>query len=205
MRYNDLTRFVICDFEYTAWEGSRDRMWSEHWESRELVEIGAVLICANNGQLELMGRFSKLLRPTKNPLLSDYFTELTGIRQADIDERGVGLQDGICQFANFIGKPSTVLSYGEDLAILRENLGFLGKKNARFSEIFWIDYKKDFTTCMGISPTVASSGLPAELNLKTPSLAKHRALDDCVAQFHALSLAIQGSFGELITNPVSVE
>ena len=32
---------TIFDTEFTAWEGSQDRNWSEPWEAVELVEIGA--------------------------------------------------------------------------------------------------------------------------------------------------------------------
>ena len=39
-------KIVVFDLEYTAWEGSMGRCWSEDWEHREIVQIGAVLVDA---------------------------------------------------------------------------------------------------------------------------------------------------------------
>ena len=42
-------RVVVFDLEWTAWEGSIQRGWSEDWEHREIVQIGAVLVDALAG------------------------------------------------------------------------------------------------------------------------------------------------------------
>ena len=36
--------FVLFDLEFTAWEGSLERGWSEPWEAREIIQIGAVRV-----------------------------------------------------------------------------------------------------------------------------------------------------------------
>lgn len=36
--------FIIFDTEYTAWEGSNERNWSEGWEEKELVKIAAMKV-----------------------------------------------------------------------------------------------------------------------------------------------------------------
>ena len=46
------------------------------------------------------------VKPTLNPQLSEYFTELTGISQAEVDEEGVGLAEALRQFELFCAPPN---------------------------------------------------------------------------------------------------
>ena len=59
----------------TAWERSIERCWSEDWEHREIVQIGAVLVDAA-ADFEQLDSFNRFIKPTRNPLLSNYFTAL---------------------------------------------------------------------------------------------------------------------------------
>eukprot|EP01052_Picozoa_sp_SAG31_P000560 SAG31_NODE_16_length_36206_cov_27.355728_29_plen_221_part_00 len=88
--------FVLWDTEFTAWEGSWKRGWSEDWEHREIICIAAIRVrwdAVDNGgggggtkpALRPLGRFSLFVRPHVNAELSDYITALTGITQADVD------------------------------------------------------------------------------------------------------------------------
>ena len=68
---------AVFDLEWTTWEGAQARNWSGPGEEREIVEIGAVKLDGRNSLREISA-FDMLVRPRLNPLLSDYFTGLTG-------------------------------------------------------------------------------------------------------------------------------
>ena len=70
-------RYVIVDLEATCWEKgtSPDRM--------EIIEIGAVLLASGSGPMS--GEFGEFVRPIASPQLSEFCTQLTSIRQADVD------------------------------------------------------------------------------------------------------------------------
>ena len=60
---------VVCDLEWTAWEGSLERSWSGPGEYREVIQIGAV--CLDAVHFRLVAVFDRLVRPVRNPILSD--------------------------------------------------------------------------------------------------------------------------------------
>jgi len=68
---------IIFDLEFTTWAGAQDRDWSHPGEFREIVQIGALRVDA--ASLEIVGEFDRLVRPRRNPLLSEFFQELNGI------------------------------------------------------------------------------------------------------------------------------
>jgi inhibitor of KinA sporulation pathway (predicted exonuclease) len=67
--------FIIFDLEATCWEKSKGKV-------SEIIEIGAVKL---NEQLETIDFFSSFIKPTLNPILSDFCTNLTSISQASVD------------------------------------------------------------------------------------------------------------------------
>ena len=74
-------RVGILDLEFTAWPGSWQRGWSGPDEWREVVQLG-FLIVDGTSFTALGGGVEAMVRPLRNPVLSDYFTTLTGIGQA---------------------------------------------------------------------------------------------------------------------------
>jgi inhibitor of KinA sporulation pathway (predicted exonuclease) len=70
-------RIVVLDLEATCWPRG------EHVQAEmETIEIGAVLLGAT-GAVER--EFQSFVRPRRHPLLSNFCTHLTSIRQADVD------------------------------------------------------------------------------------------------------------------------
>lgn len=69
---------VIVDIEHTCTEDG-----SIPPEEREVIEIGAVMLELKS--LTVIDEFSSLIRPVRNPIVSQFCTELTGIRQAELD------------------------------------------------------------------------------------------------------------------------
>lgn len=114
---------TVFDLEYTAWSGSQARGWSEPWEHKEVIQIGAVCLEAGTGFKE-RGSFAVLVRPVRNPRLSDYITELTGITDAMIDAEGVELAEALDGLADFAEGPH--LTFGGDGKVLRGNCALVG-------------------------------------------------------------------------------
>ncbi len=116
------TPFVLLDTEYTAWEGSRESAWSGSGEYREMIQIGAIIVDEN---LRERSPFMCYVRPVKNPILSDFIIELTGISQEMVDVRGISLDQALKVLSVAVqGLP--IYCYGRDGQFLRENCALLG-------------------------------------------------------------------------------
>lgn len=68
---------LIVDVEHTCTEDG-----SISPQEREIIEIGAVFVCAQS--FDIVSEFSQMVRPVRHPILSEFCTNLTGISQAQI-------------------------------------------------------------------------------------------------------------------------
>ena len=66
--------YIVFDLEATCWQ---DRSV----QPNEIIEIGAVKV---NEHGQITSEFSQFVRPKVHPILSDFCTELTSIRQSDV-------------------------------------------------------------------------------------------------------------------------
>ncbi len=73
-----LAHYLVIDLEATC---ADDRSVPRH--EMEVIEIGAVMACA--ATLQPVGEFQAFVRPFRNPQLTPFCTELTGIRQEQVD------------------------------------------------------------------------------------------------------------------------
>jgi inhibitor of KinA sporulation pathway (predicted exonuclease) len=110
---------VVFDLEYTAWEGSLARAWSGPGEYREIVQIGAVRLDADDGWKEVAS-LSRLVRPRINSRLSAYLIALTGISQERVDADGVDFGEALAELAAF-GPGAAFWSNGPDGEVIAEN------------------------------------------------------------------------------------
>ena len=141
-----LTRYaVIFDLELTAWEGSLARNWTDPGEFREVVQIGAVKL--NTLSLKEVTSLNVFTRPTRNPILSDYFVTLTGISNERLAREGVSFEAGYGAFLKFCGD-ADLWSYGRDPSVLNENIALHG-------------LEQELRACEGkdISPWLRDAGL----------------------------------------------
>jgi len=112
-------QFILFDTEYTAWEGVLERKWTGPNEHREIVQIGAIRV--NGATLAEEGEaFAVLVRPVRNPALSAFFTELTGITQEMVERAGTDFPSAIRSFAKW-GEELPLASWGSDPMVLAEN------------------------------------------------------------------------------------
>lgn len=70
-------KFIIYDLEATCWRGRPPH------GANEIIEIGAYKI---NQFGEVLDIFNKFIKPTVNPILSEFCKKLTSISQQDVDK-----------------------------------------------------------------------------------------------------------------------
>ena len=168
---------VVFDLEFTSWPGSNARNWSLPNEDREIIQIGAVKI-KTTGDMREVDSFKILVRPLKNPILSDYIVNLTEITQEKVEKEGILFPLALSRFINFIGEhPIDILSNGGDEEVIEENCQI---HNIPFLSIFKksTDLNIYFSEVLGISRKNCTSGmLPALFGLNNHEK-QHDALGD---------------------------
>lgn len=172
------TTFVLYDTEFTTWEGALQRGWSGEGEYRELVQIGAMRVDAST--LQPIANFDVLVKPVKNPLVSDYFTALTGITQAAINDNGLGFVDALAQFCDFIGT-APAAAYGNDAGVIRENMAWngLSAREADFDTLNIGPWFMQHGAPYGVKKGVNSGALARTVGAPiTHKVAEHNALED---------------------------
>jgi inhibitor of KinA sporulation pathway (predicted exonuclease) len=92
---------VIFDLECTTWEGAAQRNWSGPGEHRELVQLGAALVETNN--FREVENLKLVVKPVFNPVLSQYFVDLTGITQEMVDVCGLDFPHFMRIFVKWCG------------------------------------------------------------------------------------------------------
>ena len=174
---------VIFDLEWTAWDGSRERNWSGPNEEREIVEIGAVKLDAEDGFRKMVS-FENLVRPKRNPIVSTYFTELTGITQTLIDNEAMPFRESIALFEAFVGYDGApILSFSQDAEVLRHNCA-LNDLPCPFPDSQFHNIVPAVAAAAGREPgSFSTSDLPEIFGFPPPTDA-HRALGDslCIAE-----------------------
>lgn len=119
--------------------------------------------------------FSAFIKPRHNPILSDYFINLTGIKQEIIEQRGVDFMVAIEKFSSWAGSYN-LYSYGSDDIWLVGNCRLIGIKfpfeRHRFFDI------RDVFKKFGIEAENYTSGTIVKAFGKEPTNRAHDALND---------------------------
>lgn len=174
----------ILDLEFTCWDGSLGRDWSLDWEWREVVQIGLLKVDAA-ADFAPIGGFEALVRPTRNPILSDYFTKLTGISQADVDRDGEAFATALRKLAAQLAGVDAVIFNGEDGNILRENCQ-INAIDFPLEDLPLLNFRNSLATILDVPTSrLTSSCLPELAGLSHHGRA-HTALADC----HAIAAAL---------------
>jgi inhibitor of KinA sporulation pathway (predicted exonuclease) len=112
--------WVQWDTEYTTWTGARERCWGGPGEYREIVQIAAIRVVDGVAT----EHFLRFVKPVKNPILSEFFTNLTGIEQSTVDEHGMTLAEALNDFHKWIGD-LPVYAFGQDHDVVKANADLL--------------------------------------------------------------------------------
>ena len=190
-------RLVFFDTEFTSWEGSLERQWSESWESREAVQIGAVAIVAESEQWQEVESFGCLVKPLRNPELSDYFTKLTGISQQAVDEDGLDLPDALDGFQKFAERHGgRCLSWGNDVEILEESCELQSLEWDRRGLTF--ENVRPLAARLGTSINGLQSGMLLDhFGLSTVGHQGHDAICDARSIGRSLEHLLEGDLAQL--------
>ncbi len=175
----------ILDLEYTAWEGSAQRHWSESWEWREIVQIGLLLVDAGRS---FSGRdgIEIMVQPTRNPVLSDYFVSLTGITRERLAREGRPLGETLNELSAFGDSAGAIIFNGYDGEVFRENCVWNGVDLPLRQERMF-DFRPLLARTLDQPKhKLVSCELPQLAGISVPGRA-HSALHDCRAIAAALS------------------
>lgn len=168
---------VFYDTEFTTWEGAMERDWKGPGEYRELVQIGAVRF--NLKTLEEHEEFLILIKPKKNPVLSDFFVKLTGITNDEVAKDGLDFPAAYKKFREFLGSDPHAC-YGWDARVMRENLVFnnMPASEKEFDSANIGPWFHDVGGPFGIKGKVNSGKLASVLGAPMKSIQEHNALHD---------------------------
>ena len=158
--------YIIVDLEATCIE-PRDPSFIS-----EIIEIGAVKV---NKTAEIVDTFSCFIKPTINPILSEFCKNLTSITQEDVNN-GLERTTALKSFIEFCGKDCVLLSWGGyDKNQLNKEL----KKHKLPTDITdkHINLKEKFSLILGLSK---QCGMAKALNIAKIKLTgtHHRGIDD---------------------------
>jgi len=181
-------RIVIFDNEVTTWEGAAARNWSGPGEYRELVQLAAALV--DTEDFTELCVYKILAKPRINPILSEYFIDLTHITQKEVDERGVDFSLVLDHFYAWCGEDD-LYSFDKvdvsrlfDRDVLIENCDLYGLEfpfeTERFRNI------NEIFAEHGI--IVKQSGRAPEAFGEEPKLRSHDALNDVRGLIRGLQL-----------------
>ncbi|MFG2789733.1 exonuclease domain-containing protein [Streptomyces sp. NPDC048419] len=179
--------FVLFDLEFTTWPGSLEQDWSATGQLREIVQVGALRLREDFSVAE---EYEALVRPVVNPRLSAYFTELTGIGQEAVDRDGLSPAEALGEFLGFC-RDQSVLSYGNDMVVLGENVGWARARGEEVKNGFlgahfvnvrpWVNTVAPVTSSANVGRLWQLLGLP-----KPAAGQEHSALFDCYSFAAAL-------------------
>jgi inhibitor of KinA sporulation pathway (predicted exonuclease) len=165
---------AFFDLEYTAWAGSKARNWSGRGEHREIIEIGALI--ADPATRLIRRTLSLHVRPTINPVLSDYIVRLTGIRQEQVDA-GAGFAAALDRLLGFLGE-APIWAYGPaDFEVLAENCALSGVDAGGVAGMKALDIGPAFAGA-GVNLATTSTGDLARLFGLPATGPAHNALAD---------------------------
>lgn len=92
--------FIVFDLEYTTWEGCNQNGW-HGFQKKEIVQLAAVKV--DTRSLAVTESINMFVKPTHNPILSDYFINLTHITQEMVDTQGISFSQAYDKFKSFAG------------------------------------------------------------------------------------------------------
>lgn len=144
---------IVGDTEYTTFGPTRETGWPEPHHHKEIVQIAAIKLNLATGQE--VETFDRFVRPTINPNLTQYFTDLTGITQNEVDLHGVSFNVRLAEYTAFCGDyPAWV--FNADGEVFEENCRLNGASFPFVSTPFNRVMPK--LSAWGFEPNAFSSG-----------------------------------------------
>ncbi len=162
--------FLVVDLEATC---SDDSSIARH--EMEIIEIGAVML--NRTSWEIDAEYQQFIKPVRHPRLTDFCTQLTTIRQENI-ENAPSFPEVITEFKHWISEfPNYIFcSWGDyDKRQFIQDCKFHNVRYPFASE--HINIKKQFSEYLGVSKTFGMAGALEKLGIELQGT-HHRGIDD---------------------------
>ena len=118
--------YIVLDMEWNQpWPGSPSARKVLPVQIRgEIIQIGAVRITE---QQQVADEFQVLVKPKYYRRLNRRVSKLTGIKESQLQQDGVSMEEAMDRFRAWCGEDVTFLTWGfDDITILRENLQLYG-------------------------------------------------------------------------------
>ena len=118
--------YIVLDMEWNQpWPGSPSAKKVLPVQIRgEIIQIGAVRVTEDQ---QVTDEFQVLIKPKYYRRLNRRVSKLTGIKEAQLRENGVPMNDAMAAFRQWCGEDVIFLTWGfDDITILRENLRLYG-------------------------------------------------------------------------------
>ena len=114
--------YIVLDMEWNQpWPGSPSARKVLPVQIRgEIIQIGAVRVREDQ---TVADEFQVLIKPKYYRRLNRRVSKLTGIKETQLREEGVSMQEAMAQFRSWCGEDVIFLTWGfDDITILKENL-----------------------------------------------------------------------------------
>ena len=118
--------YIVLDMEWNQpWPGSPSARKVLPVQIRgEIIQIGAVRVTEDQ---QVMDEFQVLIKPKYYRRLNRRVSKLTGIKESQLREEGIAMEDAMERFRAWCGEDVTFLTWGfDDITMLRENLQLYG-------------------------------------------------------------------------------
>ena len=118
--------YIVLDMEWNQpWPGSPSARKVLPVQIRgEIIQIGAVRVTEDQ---QVADEFQVLIKPKFYRRLNRRVSKLTGIKESQLREEGVPMEEAMERFRNWCGEDVIFLTWGfDDITILRENLQLYG-------------------------------------------------------------------------------
>ena len=118
--------YIVLDMEWNQpWPGSPSARKVLPVQIRgEIIQIGAVRVTEDQ---QVADEFQVLIKPKYFRRLNRRVSKLTGIKESQLREQGVAMEDAMESFRRRCGENVIFLTWGfDDITILRENLRLYG-------------------------------------------------------------------------------
>lgn len=163
-------KLIFYDTEFTAWEGSAERSWSDEGEHREVIQLSAI---KTTESFEVLETFDCYIKPSVNPLLSSYIKALTKIEQECIDEADcfTYVFEQFSEFSHNFEIP--IIAHGHDAEVLLENCTL---NRIAIPSINAYDIRPFFVNELGVDTSAGK--LHKHFDVCSLQLCEHNALDD---------------------------
>ena len=118
--------YIVLDMEWNQpWPGSPSAKKVLPVQIRgEIIQIGAVRVTEDQ---QVTDEFQVLIKPKYYRRLNRRVSKLTGIKESQLLDEGVSMNEAMSRFRAWCGEDVIFLTWGfDDITILRENLRLYG-------------------------------------------------------------------------------